>query len=1030
MNFSAPFIRRPVATTLIAVGLFLAGVVAYVALPVASLPAIDLPTIRVSAARPGADPATMAASVAAPLERRIGEVSGVVELTSSSSLGATSITVQFDLGRNVDKAARDVQAAINAAMTDLPLDLPSSPTFRKANPSAMPVLVLALTSTTIAPSGLYDAADTVIAQRLSQVEGVAEVQVSGAEQPAIRIQIDSARAAAMGLGLDEIARAVIAANVNGPVGSYDGPRTGGVYAINGQMGTAPEYRATLINTSAGPVRLGDIARVERGVRNSRAAGWFDGRPAVIMFVTKQPDANVIETVDRVKALLPELQKWIPAGVETHILADRTVTIRASVAEVQKSLLISVLLVMGVVLAFLRRGAPSLAAGVTAPLSLAGAFVCMWAAGFSIDNISLMALIVAVGFVVDDAIVIIENIYRNIERGQSPMRAALTGSRQIGFTVMSITLSLLAAFTPLIFLGGVPGKMFREFGLTLSFAIIVSTFVSLTVTPMICARYLTEKTVAATRDGAGAALQKLYARSLGPALRHPWLALVVMIATIALTIHLFRTTPKGYIPQDDQGLIFSMTEASADVSFPAMMDLQRQAAAIVSADADVAHVASFIGGAGPGASVVNQGRIMIALKPEHERAGGSVQAIQRLRRALVRVPGLTVYMFPVQDIRVGGRSSKAQYQFAVTSTDLAALDEWTPKIVQRMRGLAQITDVTTDREQGGLRARVVIDREAASRLGVSVAAIDATLNSAFGQRQASVIYTQRNQYRVIVETTPARQRDPTDIAGLFVAGAQGKQAPLSAVARVERAGQPLVVNHEGVFPATTITFNLAAGVGLDEASRAVEQAVAELPTPATLRTAFAGEARDFRSSAGGQGLLILAALAAVYLILGVLYESLIHPLTIISTLPSAGLGALIALQGFGAELTLIAFIGIILLIGIVKKNGIMLVDFAIETQRTRQVSAAEAAYEAAVARFRPILMTTLAALFGAAPLAFATGAGAELRRPLGITIVGGLILSQILTLYTTPAFYILMDKLARTRPAAAPADDRPQPPSPP
>lgn len=1022
MNFSAPFIRRPVATTLMAIGILLAGAVAYFALPVASLPAIDLPTIRVIASRPGADPATMAASVAAPLERRISEVSGIVELTSYSSLGTSVIVAQFDLGRQIDKAARDIQSAINAAATDLPLDLPNTPTFRKANPSAQPILVLALTSSTIPPSGLYDAADTVIAQKLSQVEGVAEVQVSGAEQPAIRIQVDSARLAAMSIGLDQIANAVIAANAHGPVGAFDGERQSGVLALKDQIATPEAFRAIVVRTPDGPVRLGDIARIERGVRNSRAAGWFDGKPAVILFITKQANANVIETADRVKALLPEIERWIPAGVEISTLADRTVTIRASVEEVQKSLLISVCLVMVVVALFLRRAASMIAAGVTVPLSLAGTFVCMKAVGFSVDNISLMALIVAVGFVVDDAIVIIENIFRNIELGKTPLAAALDGSRQIGFTVMSISLSLVAAFIPLIFLGGVPGMMFREFALTLVFAIAVSTFVSLTVTPMICGRYLRRRDVARDSErgeGAFDALARLYARSLKPVVRHPWLAMIAMAATVALTVQLFRVVPKGYIPQDDQGLIFSMTEAAADISFAAMIDLQQRATAIVSADPDVAHVASFIGGGPSGGGTVNTGRIMIALKPEGQRSGGSQQAIARLRRSLARVPGITVYMFPVQDIRVGGRSSKSQYQYTLAAPSLGVLEEWVPKIVARLRALPLLTDVTTDREQGGLRANVVIDRDAASRLGVSIAAIDGALNTAFGQRQASIIYTQRNQYRVVVENTPSRQRDPTDLAGIFVTGARGEQVPLAAVARIERGSQPLVVNHQGVFPATTITFNLADGATLDAATQAVEEAVAEMQPPDSLRADFAGEARDFRTSTGGQGWLILIALAAVYLILGVLYESLVHPLTIISTLPSAGLGALIALMAFGAELTLIAFIGIILLIGIVKKNGIMLVDFAIEAERNRGLTAAEAAYEAAVARFRPILMTTFAALFGALPLAFAVGAGAELRRPLGITIVGGLILSQILTLYTTPAFYVLMDKLSRkTKPAQA------------
>lgn len=1029
MNFSAPFIRRPVATTLIAVGLFLAGAVAYVFLPVSSLPSIDFPTIRIIAARPGADPATMAASVAAPLERRLSEIAGIAELTSTSSLGASVITAQFELTRPVDKAAQDVQSAINAAATDLPSDLPVLPQFRKANPAAMPVLILALTSDTMPASAIYDAADTVIAQKLSQVEGVAEVQVNGAEQPAIRVQVDPSRLASMGIGLDTIANSIVGADAHGPVGSWEGAQKSGSYAVDDQLATPEAYGRVVIRTPGGPVRLADIAKIDLSVRNSRSAGWFNRKPAVLLFITKQPDANVIQTVERVKALLPEIKRWIPAGIDISVLTDRTTTIRASIREIQFTLLVSIFLVMTVVFVFVRRAAPTIAAGVTVPLSLAGTFACMYAAGFSIDNISLMAVIVAVGFVVDDAIVMIENVYRNMEAGKRPLAAALEGARQIGFTVVSISLSLVAAFIPLIFLPGIPGKLFREFSLTMVFAIAVSTFVSLSVTPMICARYMRAGDHAkqtrfdAVIEGLLARLIKGYGRSLSIAISHPWWSLVAIAGVIGLTVQLYRIVPKGYIPQDDTGLIFSFTEASPDVSFPAMAAYQQRAVDVISADPDVQNVASFIGGT----NSVNQGRIFIALKPEGMRKGSSRDAINRLRKELVRAPGVTVFMFPVQDIRAGGRQSKSQYQYTLWDPSLDEVVEWTPKILKRMRQIPELADVTTDREQGGLRANVVIDRQAAARLGVRIQDIDTALNTAFGQRQTAIIYTQRNQYRVIVESLTSRQRDPTDLSGLFVSASATVatppttsnfvaparyQVPLSSVARVERGAMALQVNHQGSFPAVTISFNLASGATLDQATHAIDAAIAEMNIPDGLRTEFAGEARDFRRSTGGQGVLVLIALLAVYLILGILYESLIHPVTIISTLPSAGLGALLALLLFGSELTLIAFIGIILLIGIVKKNGIMLVDFAISAERERGLTAAQSAYEAALERFRPILMTTLAALFGALPLALATGAGAELRRPLGITIVGGLVLSQILTLYTTPVIYLLMDKLSR------------------
>ena len=1019
MNISEPFIRRPVGTTLLAIGLFLAGAVAYFFLPVSSLPAVDLPTIRVIASRPGADPATMAASVAAPLERRLTEISGVAELTSSSSLGSSVITVQFDTNRKIENAARDVQAAINAAATDLPLDLPVLPTFRKANPAAAPILILTLTSDTIPASAIYDAADTVIAQRLSQVEGVAEVSVSGAEQPAIRVRVDPARLAAMGVGLDTVANAIVVSNAHSPVGALDGATQATTLETNDQLFTPRDYSGVIVaNRNGTIVRLADVATVERGVRNTRSAGWYNHKSAVLLIVTKQADANVIATVDRVKALLPELQRWVPADIDVSVLSDRTITIRSSISELQRSLVISIGLVMIVMFVFMRRGAAMLAAGITVPLSFAGTFIAMWATGMTLDNISLMAIIVAVGFVVDDAIVVIENIYRNMEEGMPRLQAALEGAKQIGFTIVSIGLSLIAAFIPLIFMPGVAGKIFSAFSLTLVYSITASTIVSLTVTPMVCAVLLNATpSEARTRfdkivDNALDAMIAFYARTLKVALRHSWLMLIVMVATIALTVQMFRVVPKGYLPQDDSGLLFGFTEASADVSFDAMSKLQQQATDIVLADPAVESAASFIGG-GAGGGSLNQGRIFMSLKPEAVR-GPVRQVMGRLRIKLSRLAGIGVFMVPSQDVRVGGRQSKSQYQFTLWSPSLTDLEEWVPKILAAVRKRSEVVDVTTDREQGGLKANVVIDRDAAARLGVGIQNIDTALNTAFGQRQSSIIYTQRNQYRVIIETALSRQRDPSDLSGLYVSSNNGAQVPLGSVARVERGTMPLVVNHQGPFPATTISFNSAPDVTLEAATQAVSEAAASIMPPDNIRMEFAGDARDYKTSSGGQGLLIVAALAAVYIILGVLYESLLHPITIISTLPSAGLGALLALYMFGSELTIIAFVGIILLIGIVKKNGIMLVDFAIAAERGRALEPAVSALEASVARFRPILMTTLAAMFGAMPLAFATGAGSELRRPLGLTIVGGLLLSQVLTLYTTPVIYMLMSRLSAWR----------------
>jgi multidrug efflux pump len=1017
MNISYPFIMRPIATALLAIGLMLVGLIAYRFLPVSSLPSVEFPTIRVSASRPGADPTTMAASVAAPLERRLGEIAGVSEITSVSSLGSTSITVQFDLSRKIDAAAQDVQSALNAAVTDLPGDLPSLPSFRKANPSATPILILALTSSTMPASDIYDAADTVIAQRISQIEGVADVTVSGAEQPAFRVRVDPGKVAAAGIAFDDIRTAISGANAQSPLGVFDGAGRAETLATNDQLRTERAYGAIIVKSTNGNiVRLSDVATVTQATRNSRSVAWFNKQPAVLLVITKQGDANVIDTVDRIRALLPELKRWIPAGVDISILSDRTGTIRASVTDMQWTLAGSAALVMLVVFLFLRRGTPTFAAGVTVPLSLAGTCALMWVVGFSIDNLSLMALAVAVGFVVDDAIVMIENVFRNLEKGHSPMRAAIEGARQIGFTVLSISVSLIAAFIPLLFMGGIIGRMFREFSVTLAFAIAVSAVISLSVTPMVCAHFVRSapSSSATWLDRAVEAvlsrLVRAYGASLTIALQHRFFMMVIMIATVALTAVLYVKTPKGYFPQDDTGLIFGSTRAAPEISYLAMVELQRQVNDIVLADPAVYGVGSSVGGSAYSGSV-NNGRLFISLKPLEERGGlTSARVVDRLRNNLSQIAGIQLFMVPAQDLRVGGRQGRAQYQYTLWSADIDELQTWGPRVLERLRTIPGLLDVNTDREQGGLQVNVAIDRQTAARLGVKIQDLDTALNNAFSQRQISTIYTQRNQYRVILEIDPQFQRDPTDLSRIYVPGSGNTAVPLSSVARFEKGLAPLVVNHQGSFPAVTISFNLALDTTLDEASAAIQQAVALMHMPDVIRADFAGDARAFSQSAGSQSLLILAALLTVYIVLGVLYESLAHPLTIISTLPSAGLGALIALQVFGTELTVIAFIGIILLIGIVKKNGIMLVDFALEGERERGLSPQQAIYEACLARFRPILMTTLAALFGAVPLVIASGPGSELRRPLGITIIGGLLVSQILTLYTTPVIYLLLDRL--------------------
>ncbi|MCF2523576.1 efflux RND transporter permease subunit [Bradyrhizobium sp. G127] len=1034
-SLSEPFIRRPVGTTLLAIGLFLVGAVAYNFLPVASIPSVDFPSIRVSASRPGADPTIMASTVAAPLERRLGEIAGIDQITSTSSLGTTSISLQFAIGRNIDKAARDVQAAINASLSDLPTDLPTLPNFRKANPAASPVLIIALTSKTMLSSAIYDVADTVIAQRISQVPGVGEVTVSGADQPAVRVQLNPGALSTAGIASDDVRTAIVNANAIGPVGAFNGPVLGETLATNPQMRTAAQFRDIVIKSANGNfVKLSDVANVVDATRNSRSVAWFNKQPAVLILITKQQDANVIDTVDRVKALLPELKQWIPGGVEISILSDRTGTIRANVEDMEWTLGATAFLVMLVVFVFVRRLTPTIAAGISVPLALAGTCAAMWVAGFSINNLSLMALAVSVGFVVDDAIVMIENMYRNLEDGMKPYQAALLGAKQIGFTVLSISISLVAAFTPLIFMDGIVGRLFREFSLTLTFAILVSMVVSLTVTPMICAHYI-KTTVSPDAtwfdrliEGSLSRIVRFYERTLHIVLRFPFLTMVVFVATIALTVTLYIKTPKGYFPTDDSGLVIGSTRASPDVSFQAMLGLQQRIADIVMADPAVAGVGSSLGGSGgPGGGGANRGTMFISLKELEERGGlTTTQVIDRLRRNLGQVPGIRLFMFAAQDLRAGGRQSDSNYQYTLISSDLDLLAKWAPIVAKKFESVEGITDVSSDRDAAGLALNLSIDRKTAASLGVQVQDIDNALNNAFSQRQISIIYTQRNQYQIVLEVDPRLQGDPSALDKIYVAGAGDAQVPLSAVVHMERGLSPLSVYHQASYPSNTISFNVPDGVPLQTATNNIQQAIEELHMPEGIRGEFAGNAADSQKTANKQPLLILGALIAVYIVLGVLYESLAHPLTIISTLPSAGLGALLALQLTNTPLTVIAFIGIILLIGIVKKNGIMIVDFALEGERQRGLSSEGAIFEACLARFRPILMTTMAALLAAVPLVLATGPGTELRRPLGITIIGGLIVSQILTLYTTPVIYLLIDRLrGRQRPvpvtSATPAE---------
>jgi multidrug efflux pump len=1034
MNISEPFIRRPVATSLLAAAILLAGAGAYTQLPVAPLPRVDFPTINVSAALPGASPETMASAVATPLERRFGRIAGITEITSTSSLGATSLTLQFSLDRDVDGAGRDVQAAINAAAGDLPQNLPTRPRWQKSNPNDAPIMVIALTSKTLWLGDMFDQANTVLAQKIAQVEGVGQVFVGGGQQPAVRVQADPEALAGMGLTLEDVRKTIAGSTSNSPKGGLSNDTQATAVAANDQLMKAADYKPLIISyVNGSAVRLKDIADVTDDVENQRVAAWYNGTRCVLLIVRRQPGANIIDVIERIKKLLPSLSTSISPAIQMAVASDRSQTIRASVRDVQWSLIISIVLVVLVVFVFLRSLWATAIPSVAVPLSLFGTFGFMYLLDYSVDNLSLMALTISTGFVVDDAIVVTENITRYIEAGASPIDAALKGAKQIGFTIVSITVSLIAVFLPLLLMGGVIGRLFREFAVTLSVAIAMSALVSLTLTPMMASRLLKhqgeKKHAAATSLGERFfdGMLGLYRRGLDWVLRHNWIMLGVTGLAIVAAGFLYWIVPKGLFPQQDTGLLTGFSDAPQDISFTAMKERQAQLNAAVQSDPAVDSVVSFTGG-GFGGSAGNTGTAFVQLKPIEERKTSADEVIARMRPALAKVQGIALYLQAAQDVRIGGRPTRTQYQYTLQDANFAELNEWAPKVTERLRKLPQLKDVASDQQTGGLQLNVNVDRDTASRLGLTSRIIDDTLYDAFGQRQVATMFTQVNQYRVVLEVKPKYNADPDALKKIYVHSGPGTgPVPLDTFAKFDTSATPLSVSHQGQFPAITISFNLAPNASLGQAIDAVHAAELEIGMPGSVHAAFQGTAQAFQESLASEGWLVLAALITVYIVLGVLYESLIHPITILSTLPSAGVGALLALLLFKTDFSIIALIGIILLIGIVKKNAIMMIDFAIELERDQGMTPKQAIRESCLLRFRPIMMTTMAALFGGLPLALGHGAGAELRQPLGIAIVGGLIVSQMLTLFTTPVVYLALDRFTKkTRHEGTVATTGPQP----
>jgi multidrug efflux pump len=1032
MSPSRPFILRPVATVLSMVALLLVGMVAYRQLPVSALPQVDYPTIQVMTFYPGASPEVMASSVTAPLERQFGQVPGLVQMNSTSSEGSSVIVLQFELALDIDVAEQEVQAAINSAGTYLPRDLPNPPVYNKINPADAPILTLALSSRSLPLPKVQDLADTRLAQKISQLSGVGLVSISGGQKPAVRIRVNPTALAARGMTMEDLRAAVTQANVNQAKGSFDGAEQAHVIGSNDQLLSSADYRELIVAyRPAGPVRLTDVAAVVDDVENARQAAWKDLDPAVIVNIHRQPGANIIEVADRVKALLPQLQSSLPSAVDMSILTDRTTTIRASVEDVQTELLVTVALVVLVMFLFLRSLSATIIPSVAVPLSLVGTFAVMYLLGYSLNNLTLMALTISTGFVVDDAIVMIENIARYIEQGERPLQAALRGSAEIGFTIVSLSISLIAVLIPLLFMGDVVGRLFREFAVTLSVAIVLSAIVSLTLTPMMCAKLLRHQPASAqgwlarNSERAFNGVIAGYGRTLAVVLRHQPATLLVAVATLAATIWLYVIVPKGFFPVQDTGVLIGISEAPQDVSFAGMSQRQQALCEVILRDPAVESLTSFIGVDGTNMTL-NSGRIQVNLKPLKMRGVDAGDVIRRLTPELAKVRGVSLFLQPVQDLTVETSVSRAQYQYAVRDSDPDELAEWAPRLQQKLASLPQLRDVASDQQTQGRAIHVVIDRDTAARLGITPQQIDDALYNAYGQRQISTIFTQLNQYHVVLEVDPAFRKSPRDLHDIYIRSAEGGNVPLDALARFEETATPLSINHQGQFPCVTLSFNLAHGVSLGEAVRAIDQAQASLGMPLSVQTGFQGTAAAFQASLANEPLLILAAVLTVYIVLGVLYESYIHPVTILSTLPSAGVGAVLALLVCRMDLSVIALIGIILLIGIVKKNAIMMIDFALDAQRNEGMPPHEAIFQASLLRFRPIMMTTMAALLGAVPLAVGMGTGSELRRPLGITIIGGLLVSQLLTLYTTPVIYLAFDRLARRlRPARDDVEATPQ-----